>query len=162
MSRLQRMIDRLVTQRACLAFAAREIADLPGPVFEVGLGKGRTYSYLQELLPDREIFAFDREVHAPADAQPDADHILLGDFRDSVADTAARFGGRVALIHADIGSEKPERDAQLAADLGPSLAALAASGGLILCDRELSLAAWPRLPLPADAGDWDYFIYRAP
>ncbi len=162
MSRLQRMIDRLLTQRACLDFAAGEIADLRGPVFEIGLGKGRTYSHLREVLPEREIFAFDREVHAPADAQPDADHILLGDFRDTVAAAAARFGGRVALIHADIGSEKPDRDAMLAADLGPSMAALVASGGLILCDRELSLAAWPRLPLPPGAGDWDYFLYRAP
>ncbi|MCP4326834.1 MAG: hypothetical protein GY791_00125 [Alphaproteobacteria bacterium] len=156
------MIDRLTTQRACLEFAAGDIAARDGPVLEIGLGKGRTYSHLRALLPRREIFAFDREVHAPADAQPDAAHILLGDFRETLPAAAAVIGAPAALIHADIGSEKPARDAKLAAAIAPHLAVLAAPAALVLCDRALPVPAWTRLPLPKGAGDWEYFVYRVP
>jgi hypothetical protein len=159
-SRLQRMIDRLSTQRACLDFAAAAIADLPGPVLEVGLGKGRTYSHLRSILPEREIFAFDREIHAPPDAQPAADHVFLGDFRETLPRAKERFEASAALIHADIGSEKPERDARLAADIAPLLAALAAPGAIVLSDRELAVADWTRLAAPAGTGAWEYFVYR--
>ncbi|MGH6887075.1 MAG: class I SAM-dependent methyltransferase, partial [Geminicoccales bacterium] len=49
MSRLDSFIRRLEAQRACLDLAAARIADLPGPVLELGLGNGRTYDHLREL-----------------------------------------------------------------------------------------------------------------
>ena len=58
MSRLDSFIRRLEAQRACLEYAAGQIRDLPGPVLELGLGNGRTYDHLRELLPEREIFVF--------------------------------------------------------------------------------------------------------
>ena len=51
MSRLDSFIRRLEAQRACLALAAGRIGGLPGPVLELGLGNGRTYDHLRELLP---------------------------------------------------------------------------------------------------------------
>lgn len=161
-NRLLQMIDRLICQRACLDMAAAEIGDRPGVVLEIGLGKGRTYSHLREIVKGREIFAFDRHVHAPDDAQPDDAHTILGDFRDTVTDSVDRFGGQAVLIHADIGSTKPDRDRQLAADLSPAIAALAAPGAIVLCDRALTLPEFAELPLPEAAGTWPYYLYRAP
>ena len=72
------MIHRLTAQRAYLNEAARRIKDLPGCVFELGLGSGRTFDHLRSLLPDREIFAFDRAISAHPTCIPDADHMILG------------------------------------------------------------------------------------
>jgi len=55
---LSRMIARLRAQKACPDFAALRIRDLPGPVFEVGLGKARTYDRLRYLFAGRRICAF--------------------------------------------------------------------------------------------------------
>jgi hypothetical protein len=54
MSRLDSFIRRLEAQRACLGYAAAQIRAIAGPVLELGLGNGRTYDHLRELLPERE------------------------------------------------------------------------------------------------------------
>ena len=64
MSRLDSFIRRLEAQRACLDLAARRSPICRGPVLELGLGNGRTYDHLRELLPLREIFVFERDVRA--------------------------------------------------------------------------------------------------
>jgi hypothetical protein len=64
MSRLDSFIRRVQAQRACLDRAAELIADVPGPVLELGLGNGRTYDHLREQLPARRIFVFERLVQA--------------------------------------------------------------------------------------------------
>ncbi|WP_292240356.1 class I SAM-dependent methyltransferase [Mesorhizobium sp.] len=102
-SRLDRMIARLTTQRRALERAAEETRDLPGPVLEIGLGKGRTYSHLRKLFPDRRIIAFDRDLHAPADAAPAGADLVLGDFRETLS--ALSGCAPAALAHADFGSE---------------------------------------------------------
>ena len=159
-SRLERMLERLTTQRACLAAAASLIAGRPGPVLEIGLGKGRTYDHLRRLLPEREIFVFDRSLHAPADSVPDAGHLMLGDFLDTLPAVLPRLGAGAALAHADIGTEDRAADARLAARLGRVLAPLMARGAVVLSDRALTVDAWDGMGLPAGVGDWAYFMYR--
>lgn len=154
------MIQRLRTQRACLEFAGREIGDRAALVLELGLGKGRTYDFLRRRLPRCAIYAFDREVHAPVDCIPASEHLLLGDFRDTLPAFAARFGKAAALVHADIGSEDLERDQRLAAALAPLVDAVALPGALVICDRPLLGPGWNPLPLPPDAGAWDYYLFR--
>ncbi len=83
-----------MAQRACLDHAARLIAALPGPVLELGLGNGRTYDHLRTLLPEREIFVFERALAADLPALPDAAHLVLGDFRDTLPAARARLGAR--------------------------------------------------------------------
>ncbi len=160
MDRLSLMIARLTTQRACLDFAAAEIAGLPGPVLEVGLGKARTYDRLRTLFPGREIFAFDRDIHCPPDLAPTGEHMFLGDFTATLPAAAARLGRTAALAHADFGTSDRARDAALALSLPPLLAALVRPGGLVLTDREMQEADWQDLPLPPGAAGWPYFIYR--
>ena len=127
-SRLDVNIRRLQAQRACLGLAAEAIRGLDGPIFELGLGNGRTYDHLRELCPEREIFVFDREVAAHPDCIPDPAHLMLGDLRDTLPEAAERFRGVVALVHADFGTARPERDAKLARAIAGQLPKLVRPG----------------------------------
>ncbi len=159
-NRLERMIDRLTAQRDLLARAIALVGDLPGPVLEFGLGKGRTYDFLRERLPGREIFAFDRELHCPPDCVPDAAHLLLGEFRDTVPGALARIGAAAALAHFDVGTEDRAADAALVAWLGPATAPLLRPGALVVADREMRVAGWTAAPLDATLGDRRHYLYR--
>jgi hypothetical protein len=70
MTRLDSFIRRIRAQRACLNRAADLIKGVPGPVLELGLGNGRTYDHLRELMPERQIYAFDRQLAAHPDCIP--------------------------------------------------------------------------------------------
>lgn len=135
-SRLDRMLARLTAQKAVLEAAAAAIAGRPGPVAEIGLGKGRTYDHLRRLMPEREIVAFDGSLHAPADAVPPDGRLVLGRFEETLPAAAALIG-RAVLVHADFGTEDPARDAGTARRLAGPIADLAAPGGLVICDRPL-------------------------
>ncbi|MDG4891815.1 class I SAM-dependent methyltransferase [Mesorhizobium sp. WSM4887] len=155
-SRLDRMIARLTTQRRALERAAEETRGLPGPVLEIGLGKGRTYSHLRKLFPDRRIIAFDRDLHAPADAAPAGADLVLGDFRETLS--ALSGCAPAALAHADFGSEDRARDTAQAGWLAALIDALMAPGGLVVSDRAMQSPRWT--PLPFDTPDWPYFLWR--
>jgi hypothetical protein len=155
-SRLDRMIARLTTQRRALERAAEEIRLVPGPVLEIGLGKGRTYSHLRKLFPDRAIIAFDRDLHAPADAAPTGADLVLGDFRETLPALSGR--APAALAHADFGSEDKARDAAQAGWLAALIDGLMAPGGLVVSDRAMQAPRWTALPF--DTPDWPYFLWR--
>lgn len=163
--RLERLAARLLTQRAYLGVAATLVDGLRGPILEVGLGKGRTYSHLQRLFPGRAIIAFDRDLHAPRAAQPPPGRLIVGDFRETLPAARARIGGPAILAHADIGTEDLARDAALARFIGPHLTGLVGAGGVIVIDRALSAPGidpvpGPAVELPAGLAPWPYFIYR--
>ncbi len=160
MSRLDINIRRLQAQRACLNLAAEMIRDLPGPVFELGLGNGRTYDHLRAALPEREIFVFEREVAAHPDCIPDQAHLYRGDFQDTLPAAAERFRGRVALVHADVGSANLERDARLAAFIAGELPGLLAPGAVVAADRDMAFAGAESLGLPRELEPGVYFMYR--
>lgn len=153
------MADRLVTQALCLEAAARLIAAIPGPVLEIGLGKGRTYDHLRALLPDREIFAFDRAIHAPRALVPGAGHLILGEVTETLPTFARRLGRTAALAHADLGTESRTGDAALAGSVARLLVPVMAAGGVVLSDRAMDGAGWAPLALPG-AARWPYFMYR--
>ncbi len=150
----------MVAQRECLDAAARQIADVPGAILELGLGNGRTYDHLRTLFPGREIYVFDRQVAAHPDCIPDDDHMFLGEVVDRLPDAAARLGKTVALAHSDIGSGRPETDAILFGQLVPLLGDLMCPGGLVLSDQKLPADQWKSLPLPDGVAAERYFIYR--
>ncbi len=160
MSRLDINIRRLEAQRACLNRVAEQIRDLPGPVLELGLGNGRTYDHLRELLPEREIFVFEREVAAHPDCIPGEDHLYRGDFHDTLPAAAKRFAGRVALVHADIGSANLDRDARLAAFVAGHLPVLLRPGGIVASDRDVGFAGAQPLALPEGLAPGVYHLFR--
>ncbi len=160
MSRLDINIRRLKAQRACLDLAAALIRDVPGPIFELGLGNGRTYDHLREILPGREIFVFERDVAAHPDCIPDEDHLYIGDFHDTLPLAAERFGRGVALAHADVGSANPDRDKRLADFIAGHLPAVLRPGGIVAADRDVAFAGARALDLPHGIETGVYFMYR--
>jgi hypothetical protein len=168
-SALERLAARVLTQRAYLAEAVRRIARVPGPVLEIGLGKGRTYDHLRRLMPDRAIYCFDREHHAPPEESPPAEFLVIGEIQTTLPALAARLGdrpgGKAALAHCDIGTRKPERDMAFARYLAATLPGVMADGAIVLGDRpmeskKLEPLPAPDFPRPAGIAAWPYYLYR--
>ena len=159
---LERLLFRLQAQHACLAWAFAAIADKPGPVFELGLGHGRTYDHLRKNLPGRDIFVFDREVDCFPECTPDEGHMILGELHETLPDAAQRFGHTVCLAHCDVGSYAPEHNTRMSALVSRNLAPCLADGALILSDLPLTIPETTSLPLPdgAPAGRYHIFRYR--
>ena len=86
-------------------------------VLEIGLGNGRTYDHLRGLLPDRDIYVFDRQVAAHPDSIQSEGHLILGDVLETLPGLMRQLETRAALIHADIGSGDTSATAALAAAL---------------------------------------------
>ncbi len=161
MSRLDSFIRRMMAQRDCLDEAARLVASVSGPVLEFGLGNGRTYDHLRTLLPEREIFVFDRRIAAHPACIPDSEHMVLGDVRKTVPRAHERIPAPAALAHCDVGTGEKEASAELAAWLAAALKPLLASGAIVVCDQEsLFCAGFTRLPLPYGVPEGRYFILR--
>lgn len=158
-SELERMIRRLTTQRACLDRAVALIAEVPGPALELGLGKGRTYDHLRHRLPEREIYAFDRHLHAAPGCVPSAEHLVLGELLTTLQSAADTIGAPAALVHADIGTVNPKADVRAVAALAPLIDALVCTDAVVVSDREMTVGRWQALPLP-DEATWPYFMYR--
>lgn len=158
---LSRMIARLRTQQACIDVAVQRIANLPGFVLEVGLGKGRTFDRLRHCLPGRSIFAFDRFVHCPEALRPADDQLFLGDFLETLPRAYERLGRGAALVHADVGSEDLERDRRLTRELAPLLTSFLLPGGILMADRAMGAPGLLPLAVPPAAArwHWPYFLW---
>lgn len=157
MSRLDSFIRRLVAQRDTLNHIAQDLT-LPdkGAVLEIGLGNGRTFSHLREVFPDRRIIAFDRALAAHMASTPDPRDLVLGE----IAETAEAFAGQAALVHADIGTGYPERDAKTLVWLPGLVARLVVPGGIALSGLPLEAEGLEPLPLPPDVEPGRLFLYR--
>ncbi len=160
MSRLDLFIDRMVSQRACLDHAAALTAGMTGPVFELGLGNGRTYHHMREIMPGREIYVFERAVASHPDSTPPDDRVLLGDVFDTLPQALARFGPTAALIHADLGGHNAEKNDLFAREVSPLIEPLLAVGGLMVSSDRMYFETLTEQPLPADAVPGRCFIYR--
>lgn len=159
-SRLDVFIGRMQAQRAFLDDVAARIADVPGPVLELGLGNGRTFDHLRTLMPDREIFVFDRAVTAHPGSIPDGEHIVIGDIRDTLPFSGPRIGALAAFIHCDLGTGDPTADLAKASWLAPLLAERTAPGGFIASGIAFDMNGFTEEPRSADAELGRYWLYR--
>ena len=160
MSRLDSAIRRLSAQRACLDLAARLVQRQAGPVLEFGLGNGRTYDHLREILPGREIFVFERQVAAHPDCIPDDSHLFLGDFLTTIATAAACIGAPAALAHLDIGSGDVAATRELARRVAGEIGTLLANDAIVVADQALDHASLRAMDLPGDVARERYYMYR--
>ncbi len=164
MSRLDSFIRRLEAQRACLDHACARIAERPGPVFELGLGNGRTYDHLRSRLADPEerwpIYVFERKVAAHPDCIPETSRLYLGDFHETLPRAGRDFAGRVVLVHADMGSGDAEANRRLAAFVSEVLPPALAPGALVLSDQPLAMAGAVAAALPEAVPPGRYHLYR--
>lgn len=160
MSRLESFIRRISAQRDCLNHAVAIIKDKPGSVLELGLGNGRTFDHLRSLMPERDIYVFDRHVKAHPDCIPDFDHMIVGDFLETVPAALEKMTDKAVLAHCDIGSGDKAASVALARMLGDSLPKLLVTGAIIVSDQPFEVPSWQSCPLPEGISEGRYHIYR--
>ncbi|MEQ8586658.1 MAG: class I SAM-dependent methyltransferase [Thalassobaculaceae bacterium] len=161
MSRLDSMIRRLEAQRATLNAAADRVRDREGVALEFGLGNGRTYDHLREILAGRDIYVFDRQVAAHPDCIPPDDRLFLGDLFDTLPRAIAQLGGRAVLVHLDIGTGDKAESVALSQRAAPLVAELLAPGGVAVSDQPIDgLAAFSPLPLPDGVKPGRIYLYE--
>lgn len=160
MSRLDSFIRRMTSQKILLEFLVDKVNQIDGPVLELGLGNGRTYDHLREIYPNKEIFVFDFAMECHPSCAPDADHMILGNIRDTLAFCAPRVGSLASFAHIDIGSADPTNDLAIAAWLSPLMNERMATGGFILTALELDLSNFEKLEKPEGIHPGRYHIYR--
>ena len=160
MSRLDSFIRRLEAQRACLDLAAQLVRELDGDVLELGLGNGRTYDHLRELLPDRSIYVCERRVAAHPDCVPPPELLLLGDMPQTLAAVRGRLAGRVALAHLDPATGDVQASQSLAAELAPLIVPLMRPNGIVVSEPALAHVELDPFPLPECVAAGRYHLYR--
>jgi hypothetical protein len=160
MSRLDSFIRRIQAQRACLNRAAQLIKHVPGPVLELGLGNGRTYDHLRELMPERDIYVFDLQLAAHADCVPPREFLILGDGRETLPMMWNKIPHSAALAHFDIGTGDFRENQRLAAELARLIALLMRPNAVVVSDPAVDLPGWHRLPLPSRVREGRYHLYR--
>ncbi|HEX3862481.1 MAG TPA: class I SAM-dependent methyltransferase [Stellaceae bacterium] len=160
MSRLDSFIRRLEAQRACLNRAAELIRGVDGIVLELGLGNGRTYDHLREMLPERDIYVCERRVAAHPDCVPPRDRLILGDMRTTLRAARDQFGGRIALMHFDVGTGDAAGNLVLAAELTPLILPLLRVGAVLASDPSIAAPGLVSLPLPDGIAPDRYHLYR--
>ena len=151
----------MLAQRDCLNFAAEAIEHIPGPVLELGLGNGRTYDHLREVLPDRDIYVFELVVKSFASCTPPEDRIFLGDVTLNLVKAVETLGKTAVLTHCDLGTSDNKKNAQLAAQIAPLLDPLMVSGGIIVSNMPMDgVLGWSTLPEPPGVKPGRYFLYQ--
>jgi hypothetical protein len=159
-TRLDKAIRRLKAQRSCLDWAVAAIADVPGIVLELGLGNGRSFDHLRARLPERAIHVFERNPQAHPAATPAADRLIVGNLEDTLPAARARFAGKAAFVHSDIGTGDDDRNRRFAAWLGPEILPLLAPGAVVASDQELPALAAFKIAPPEGVERDRYYLYR--
>ncbi len=160
MSRLDIFINRMVSQRACIDFALTETAQMNGPVFELGLGNGRTYDHLRDGAGEQTVFVFERAVASnPASTPPD-DMIILGDVMETLPQALERFGPAARFIHADLGGHNLEKNDKFARAISPLVEPLLAVGGIMVSSDQMYFDHLREMTLPEGAVDGRCFVYQ--
>lgn len=161
-SRLDLFIDRLVSQRACIDVAITETARMEGPVFELGLGNGRTYHHMRSRIRSRDIYVFERAVASHPDSTPPEELTILGDVNQTLPETLARMGAVASLIHADLGGHNREKNDIFARKVSPLIEPLLAPGGMMVSSDRMYFADLVEVALPEGSVPERCFVYRKP
>ena len=158
MSRLDSMLRRFTAQRDGLNWAAEQVAAMPGDALDLGLGNGRTYDHLREILPDRRIWVIDRVLQCHPSCVPPKADFLEGEAEPTLRRLAGMTDG-IVLAHYDFGFGIKEKDVAEAARLSPLIGAVMRPGGVIVSGQPL--VGFAPLPEPAGIAPGRYMFYRA-
>lgn len=158
MSRLDSMLRRLAAQRDGLNWAAAQLAGQPGDALDLGLGNGRTYDHMREILPDRRIWVIDRVLQCHPSSTPPKQDFLEGE-AEPMLERLRESGARILLAHYDLGFGVKEKDVAEAARLSPMIAAIMAPGGLLISGQPL--VGFTQITGPDSIAPDRYLFYRA-
>ncbi|WP_298936538.1 class I SAM-dependent methyltransferase [uncultured Ruegeria sp.] len=158
MSRLDSMLRRLTAQRDGLNWAAARIGDAPGDILDMGLGNGRTYDHLREILPDRKIWVMDRVLQCHPDSTPPSEDFLQGE-AEPMLRKLADTGRKVAMAHYDFGRGIKNEDVAEAARLSPSISRVMQPGGLLISGQPL--VGFEQIKGPETVAPDRYLFYLA-
>jgi hypothetical protein len=159
-TRLEKLLYRLQSQHACLTWVFGEIRDMPGIVFELGLGLGRTFNHLRTHLPAREIHVFERQVHSYPDCTPEPHELIIGDLAETLPAASARHAGGVCLVNSDVGSFDRAQNQVMAQIVSAGIAPALAPGAFVLSDLPLTIAGCVALEPPPGAHADRYYLYK--
>jgi len=135
MSRLDSIMRRLAAQRDGLEWAAERTKDMAGDALDMGLGNGRTYDHMREIL-DRRIWVIDRVLQCHPSCIPPKADFLEGE-AEAMLEKMAAAGAQIVLAHYDFGFGVKEKDVAEAVRLSPAIARIMAPGGLIVSGQPL-------------------------
>ncbi|WP_170573072.1 class I SAM-dependent methyltransferase [Ruegeria atlantica] len=158
MSRLDSMLRRLTAQRDGLNWAVAQISDMEGDVLDMGLGNGRTYDHLREILSNRRIWVMDRVLQCHPSSTPPAEDFLQGEAEPMLGKLAAG-GPSIALAHYDFGRGIKEEDVAEAARLSPLIKQVMRPGGLLISGQPL--VGFEQISGPDTIAPDRYLFYRA-
>ena len=158
MSRLDSMLRRLTAQRDGLNWAAEQISAMDGDVLDMGLGNGRTYDHLREILSSRRIWVIDRVLQCHPSCVPPEQDFLQGEAKPMLERLVSE-GRKIALAHYDFGFGVKEKDVAEAASLSPVIAKAMAAGGIIVSGQPL--VGFEELDGPEGIAPGRYMFYRA-
>jgi hypothetical protein len=159
MSRLDSSIRRLEAQRSSLNMAAARVRRQAGIVLELGLGNGRTYDHLRELLPHHRIVVFERAVNAHVACRPPAEDLIVGELGRTLREAGPGLAGSAVLAHSDLGCGDPGIDRATASLVSEGLPPLLKDGALVVSDQPLRSPSLMEQALPAGVTAGRYFIY---
>ncbi|OIQ45861.1 MAG: hypothetical protein BM558_01910 [Roseobacter sp. MedPE-SW] len=158
MSRLDSMLRRFTAQRDGLNWAAAEIAGVSGDVLDMGLGNGRTYDHLREILPDRRVWVIDRVLQCHPSCVPPEEDFLQGEAVPMLERLQAE-GHKIVLAHYDFGFGVKEQDVAEAKAMSPVIASVMAKGGIVVSGQPL--VGFEELKGPEGIPEGRYLFYRA-
>lgn len=157
MSRLDSMLRRLTAQRDGLNWAARKIADMDGDILDLGLGNGRTYDHLREILPSRRIWVIDRALKCHPSCVPPKEDYLEGE-AEPMLEKLSSFNCGIAMAHYDFGRGIKEDDVAEAARLSPLIARVMLPGAIIVSGQPL--VGFEQIQGPDTIAPDRYLFYR--
>lgn len=158
MSRLDSMLRRFTAQRDGLNWAAEKVADLKGDALDMGLGNGRTYDHIREIMPDRRIWVMDRILQCHHSCVPPKQDFLQGEAEESLA-KLTDMGAKIVLSHYDFGFGVKEKDVEEAARFSPLIAKVMAKGGIIVSGQPL--VGFTAMQGPEHIAPDRYYFYQA-
>ena len=91
---------------------------------------------------------------------PPSDRLILGDMRETLAAAHDWLGGRVALMHFDVGTGDVAGNLILAAELTPIVVPLLCAGGVLVSDPKIDSPELQSLALPDGVAADRYHLYR--
>ncbi|MEP2919115.1 MAG: class I SAM-dependent methyltransferase [Sulfitobacter sp.] len=162
MTRLDLFIARMVSQRACIDHAVALTAHMQGPVFELGLGNGRTFDHIRAKVKKRDIYVFERAVASNPASTPTEDQLVLGDVFETLPMMLAKHGPIVSFAHADLGGHNLEKNDEFARAISPAIETVMAPGGIMVASDAMYFDRLVELPLPEGAVEGRTFIYQCP